>query len=131
MKILDRSNNLIAIVQKFEEIKQERNFLTDNNDEMQFASFNLSTNSTIKRHKHNLQKRIINTTSEGIVVLDGKIQVNLYETDSELLIKEIVLVGGDSILMLTGGHEIKILENTKFIEFKQGPYDEKSDKVYF
>lgn len=131
MKIFDRSYNLIAIFQKFEDIKQERNFLTDENDEMQFASFNLSTNSKIKRHKHTPQKRIINTTAEGIVVLSGKIQVNLYEADSELLIKEIVLKSGDSILMLAGGHEISILEDSNFIEFKQGPYDEKSDKVYF
>lgn len=131
MKILDKRKNLIAIVHKYEEIKYEKTFLTDDKEEMQFASFNLSKDSLITRHRHCLQERSINTTSEGIVVLMGKIQVNLYEPDSEILIDEILLETGDSILMLSGGHEIKILEHSKFIEFKQGPYDKIMDKVLF
>ena len=31
--------------------------------------------------------------------------------------------------MLSGGHEINLVENSKFVEFKQGPYDEHLDKI--
>jgi hypothetical protein len=32
---------------------------------------------------------------------------------------------------MSGGHGLKLLEESKFIEVKQGPYDEKTDKVRF
>ena len=33
--------------------------------------------------------------------------------------------------MLAGGHKIIVLEDSKFIEFKQGPYDSEIDKTLF
>jgi hypothetical protein len=33
--------------------------------------------------------------------------------------------------MFGGGHGIEVLEETKFIEIKQGPYDDQLDKRYF
>ena len=33
--------------------------------------------------------------------------------------------------MLSGGHKINVLEDSKFIEFKQGPYDPEKDKTLF
>ena len=33
--------------------------------------------------------------------------------------------------MLDGGHSIEILEDSKFVEVKQGPYEENSDKNHF
>ena len=84
----------------------------------------------IKRHFHNLNKRNINTTSEAIVVLDGSIEVEIYD-NNEILIKKVLLNEKDSILMLSGGHKINVLEDSKFIEFKQGPYDPEKDKTLF
>ena len=41
------------------------------------------------------------------------------------------LSGGDMVALFAGGHEIIIEEQTKFIEVKQGPYDEEKDKTRF
>ena len=130
MRVKDSKEKTICIVQFFDEIVNERNFLTSNMEEMQFASFKYKKETEIKRHFHNLNKRLINTTSEAIVVLDGSIEVEIYD-NNEVFIKKILLNEKDSILMLSGGHKINVLENSKFIEFKQGPYNPEKDKTLF
>ena len=37
----------------------------------------------------------------------------------------------DIVILLTGGHGFKMLNNCKFIEVKQGPYKIKKDKYRF
>ena len=130
MRVKDSKEKTICIVQFFDEIVNERNFLTSNMEEMQFASFKYKKETEIKRHFHKLNKRNINTTSEAIVVLDGSIEVEIYD-NNEILIKKVLLNEKDSILMLSGGHKINVLEDSKFIEFKQGPYDPEKDKTLF
>ena len=87
-------------------------------------------NTTIKRHIHNLQKRVIRTTSEVIVVIDGSIEVEIYNIN-EVLQEKIILLTGDSIALYSGGHGLKSVDNAKFIEVKQGPYNPKTDKKLF
>ena len=41
MKIYDNKNKLLAIIIQNEDIEKEKNFVTDNEQEMQLASFNL------------------------------------------------------------------------------------------
>ena len=131
MRVKDKKGNLLAIVKRFQDINQEREFLTENKYEMQFASFDLPSGINIKRHIHNIQKRTVYNTTEAIVVLEGEIKVSLYSEDDRSLVSSIVLYKGDSILMLFGGHEIDVLNDSKLVEFKQGPYDEAIDKELF
>lgn len=130
MEIKDANDVIVCVVLRSHEITKERNFITQESEEMQFASFNFSKGNSIKRHIHNLINRNIITTSEAIVVLEGKIEVKIYDNSLNFLNK-VELHEKDSILMLSGGHEINILEDSKFIEFKQGPYDETKDKSLF
>lgn len=130
MKILDSKENTICIIQFFDKIVNERNFLTSNSQEMQFASFKYKKETVIKRHFHNLNKRNIKTTSEAIVVLEGSIEVEIYD-NNEMLLNKVQLNEKDSILMLSGGHKIRVLKDSKFIEFKQGPYNPLKDKTLF
>ena len=55
MRIRDSKEKTICIVQFFDEIVNERNFLTSNMEEMQFASFKYKKETEIKRHFHNLK----------------------------------------------------------------------------
>ena len=81
MRVKDKKGNLLAIVKRFQDINQEREFLTENKYEMQFASFDLPSGINIKRHIHNIQKRTVHNTTEAIVVLEGEIKVSLYSED--------------------------------------------------
>ena len=96
---------------------------------MQYASFKYKKNTEVQRRFHNLNERNISTTAEGIVVLEG-IEIEIYDNSKNFL-ETITLNEKDSILMLAGGHKIIVLEDSKFIEFKQGPYDSEIDKTLF
>lgn len=130
MQIYDNEKNLIAIIVKAKEIKESKKFLTLPTEEFQFGSFNLKSSEVIQKHIHNKQERKIYNTSEALVVISGKLEIDFYDNNMYFLEKH-VLSPGDSILIISGGHGIKILEDCKFVEFKQGPYLENKDKVRF
>jgi hypothetical protein len=129
-KIFDKKNNLLAIVHQSTQFQSGKTFYTENNDEMQFGSFHLEAGEEINKHIHNKQVRSTQSTYEGLVVIDGQIKVDLYNLQL-IKIQEVTLNSGDAILLISGGHGIKMLENTKFLEFKQGPYDDLKDKEHF
>jgi cupin fold WbuC family metalloprotein len=130
MKIYDENNNLLAEIIEKDAITNEKNFYTKETHEFQVASFNLKKNTVIKRHIHNLQERTITSTSEVIVVLDGEIEVEIYNLN-QILQRKCVLSAGDTIALFSGGHGLKSLNNAKFIEVKQGPYNPYTDKKLF
>ncbi|MHA1381691.1 MAG: hypothetical protein ACTSRG_25255 [Candidatus Helarchaeota archaeon] len=56
-------------------------------------------------------------------------QVTFYNRISQE-ISEATLNDGDLIVLLSGGHGFKFLEETKMIEIKQGPYTGRdNDKI--
>ena len=130
MEIFDKKNNLIAIIHFASDFKEGKNFYTKEDADFQFGSFSLKAGENIDYHIHNLQERNINKTSEGIVVISGKMNIELFDESKELLFEQ-DLNTGDAILIFQGGHGINMIDDCKFLEFKQGPYDEKKDKKYF
>tara|TARA_B100000965_G_C19429791_1_gene685956 strand:- start:123 stop:515 length:393 start_codon:yes stop_codon:yes gene_type:complete len=130
MKIYDSNKNLLSIVIKADEIKERTNFITNNEEEMQVASFNFTEETVIDNHIHLNQNRSINTTPEIIFVVKGKIKASLFD-DQENLINEIELTTGDTIAFLKGGHGLIAEKGTKLVEAKQGPYIEELDKKRF
>ena len=46
-------------------------------------------------------------------------------------IDSVIITKNDSILIFDGGHGIQVQEQSKFIEFKQGPYIQDLDKKHF
>lgn len=130
MKIYDSKNNLISIIKRLDDISDSKEFLTNSDNDFQFGTFNLKSGEVIKRHIHNKQIRTVHQTSEGLVVLTGSMEVEFFDEDKNF-IEKTVLKQGDSILLISGGHGIKILENCKFIEFKQGPFISEIDKMHF
>ncbi len=71
---------------------------------------------------------------EFLYVLTGSILIYLYYNDEiqQKIIKiaEIKMGAGDSIV-LNSGHEIIFLEDTQFINIKQGPYRGKDEEKMF
>ena len=83
-------------------------------------------------HMHLPLKREINTTQEFIFLQKGKMETTFYDKNRNPVAKAI-LNKGDAILLISGGHGFKILEdNTKLVEIKQGPYSGvEIDKIKF
>ena len=130
MKIFDKDENLLAIVVKNNESDIEKNFITEDDAEFQVATFNLENDTIIQNHYHPPQKREVYSTSEAIVVIDGQLTVNLFNSQQEL-VQSVTLKNGDLINMISGGHGIVVDTNTRFVEVKQGPYLDDIDKIRF
>ncbi len=130
MKIFDKDNNLLAIIIKQGAIQDGKNFYTENESEFQVASFSLKNQTQIERHYHPQQNRVVSGTTEVLIVIEGKMEFEIYDKNMDLIAKEIIQ-SGDAIALFSGGHGIRMLENTKFYEVKQGPYIEKIDKKRF
>jgi len=106
------------------------NFFTPDEFPQQFGMLVHKKGKLIKRHRHKLIKREIIETQEVLVLLEGKMRVDIYNDESKK-IKSIEMTAGDSILLAKGGHKIEILENAKIIEVKQGPFAGFDDKEYY
>ncbi len=130
MEIFDKDKNLIAIVHKDKDFKDGKAFYTDNEKDFQFGTFNLDKGEIIENHIHNSQKREIYSTSEAIVVLSGMLKIDLFDNEKNF-IDSVIITKNDSILIFDGGHGIQVQEQSKFIEFKQGPYIQDLDKKHF
>lgn len=130
MEIFDKYKNLVAIVHKDLNFKNGKTFYSDNSREFQFGTFKLEKNEIIEKHIHNSQKREVNKTSEAIVVLSGALKIDLFDRDKQF-VETVMIKRNDAILIYEGGHGIEVVEECKFLEFKQGPYIENIDKEHF
>ncbi len=124
-KILSQINPAvtIAVIETQKEIDTARNDLTQEHEVLQLASCRLQKGHIVKAHYHNQQERNTKKTQESLVVLDGSMLVTFYDIDHKTEVNKTKLNRGDCAILLNGGHKVEILEdNTKFYEFKNGPY---------
>lgn len=117
-----RSEILLHVINRREEITYERQDLSPEKEYLQIACISMNRGKIVKAHKHLPQTRITNITQESWLVLKGKISIRLYDLDDKL-IAESILNSGDCLITFNGGHELIVLENdTKIYECKTGPY---------
>lgn len=106
-------------------------FATEKDDEMQLGVMNYEAGHIIKPHFHKKIKRTLWYTSECLHIDSGRVLVEFFNEDGGK-VSEVLLEGGDTILILEGGHGIKILQPSRIIESKTGPYiDHDADKTVF
>ena len=60
----------------------------------------------------------------------GKVKINFFDEHKKYL-ENRILKTGDVILLVSGGHDFEMLEDTEMIEVKQGPYAGEADKECF
>lgn len=110
--------------------KRRYNFITEENDPFQFGSFFVNDKEKIFPHQHNENIRTLRATTEFIYVLSGQLRANFYsEATGNELKKSIVLSKDSGLIIFSGVHGFEALGDCQFFEVKQGPYNEKKDKV--
>jgi hypothetical protein len=105
-------------------------FLTPDNFGQQLALMQRPKGERIQPHIHLPVNRELNGTQEVIIMKSGRMRVDYYESTREY-VGSTVLEAGDIALMNSGGHGFELLEDSVFIEVKQGPFVEGKDKVRF
>lgn len=84
----------------------------------------------IARHTHVPLQRHLVGTSEVLIIKKGRCQIDVYNDKRELVVTR-ELAEGDIMLMVSGGHGFRMLEDTILLEVKQGPYTGLEEKERF
>lgn len=88
------------------------------------------TGGVIERHDHRPLERHLTGTSEVLVIRRGRCEIDIYN-DARECVATRELGPGDIMLMVGGGHGFRMLEDTVFLEIKQGPYTGVDEKEHF
>ena len=88
------------------------------------------TGKIIDAHIHNLVHRNVVMTQEVLFIKKGILRVDFYDEYEDYL-ESRNLHAGDIILLVSGGHGFRVLEEVEMIEVKQGPYAGENDKKRF
>lgn len=124
------SNALLAIIIHHEYNKPGISFFTPGELSQQVAYMQHPSGHLIEPHVHNKVTREVHYTQEVLVLRKGKLRVDFYDTERKYL-ESRILEAGDLILLATGGHGFKVLEEVEMFEIKQGPYAGDGDKTRF
>jgi hypothetical protein len=99
-------------------------FFTPKNIFLQVGQWLYNKNHKTVPHMHIKRDRIVNKTQEAIYVVKGSLKVTLFDFHLSRFCF-FILKTGDLAILLEGGHSYEILEdNTKVLEFKNGPFTE-------
>ena len=120
----------LAYIIRAEMNPQKTTFLTPPEFKQQVGFVVYPAGGEIQRHVHRPLERHLVGTSEVVIVRRGRCEIDLYNDERQLVaVRE--LGQGDIMLMVTGGHGFRMLENTVFLEVKQGPYTGLEEKERF
>ena len=105
-------------------------FFTQNQDEFQVGSFERDEGYEVKPHQHPENRHEVVRTTEFLYFEEGSAKVTVFDDDWNELHTQ-VMKAGDFLVFFCGGHALTMLEKTRFIEVKQGPFKgEGTTKVF-
>ena len=127
---IENKGILYAIIIDSNFSKPGVNFITPNESSLQIGCISQPQGKTIKAHYHKRTTRTLYYTNEVLILKQGRLRVDFYDNKKEYL-ESYILKAGDVILLESGGHGFKVLEDIEMVEVKQGPYVEDKDKDRF
>ena len=128
--IKDANGDIVAIIVKHNYTKDGISFFTPDDFSQQLAYMKHPAGKVIEPHVHNEVPRTVLYTKEVLIIKKGKLRTDFYTNDQQYL-ESVELEAGDVILLASGGHGFKVLEDVEMFEVKQGPYAGENDKVRF
>ncbi len=129
-EIIKKKNKTLAMIVRNDHQCEGVDFLTPGEYSQQVAYMHHPEGKIIDAHVHNLVHRNVVLTQEVLFIKKGKLRVDFYDEYEDYL-ESRVLNAGDVILLISGGHGFKALEELEMIEVKQGPYAGDADKERF
>lgn len=127
---IKKKDKLLAIILKNDYCADGVDFITSNELSQQVAYMHHPVGKQILPHVHNIVQRSVIMTQEVLFIKKGKLRVDFYD-DYQDYLESTILLAGDVILLISGGHGFEVLEELEMIEVKQGPYAGEQDKTRF
>ena len=130
VEIISWDNAPLAYIIRSELLPDKTTFLTPPEFKQQVGFVVYSTGGEVARHLHKPLQRHLTGTSEVLVLRKGRCIMDIYNNE-KVLVASRELQEGDIMLMVDGGHGFRMLEDTVFLEVKQGPYTGIDEKERF
>ncbi len=130
MEIIKKKNKTLAYIIRDDHKCEGVDFITPDDYSQQVAYMHHPAGKVIDAHVHNTVHRSVLYTQEVLFIKRGKLRVDFYDEYEDYL-ESRVLNAGDVLLLVSGGHGFKALEELEMIEVKQGPYSGDKDKTRF
>lgn len=111
----------VATIIRADYMPQRTTFLSPPGYYQQLGFVVYAAGGVVQRHVHLPLQRHLVGTPETLLIRKGRTEVELYAMDKSL-IGTWTVGEGDIIQLVSGGHRFKCLEDTVFLEIKQGPY---------
>ena len=96
-------------------------FLTQQTDEFQIGVMERPKGYKVKPHQHPPRDVVVHHTTEFLYVEEGKAEITVFDEQWNELHTHVVSTG-DCLVFFRGGHALTMLERTRLLEVKQGPY---------
>src|SRR4030042_71255 len=131
MEFINTEDNVLAsIIIRRDYLPTETTFVTPPDLAQQVGFVVYPAGGVIKRHLHKNVDRQNISSSEALIVRQGRLEIDIFDQNKVLLATR-ELQAGDFVLMVSGGAGFRILEATILLEVKLGPYAGPSDKELF
>ncbi|MDO8594538.1 MAG: hypothetical protein Q7R93_03415 [bacterium] len=99
---------------------------TGESDPLQLLTQKRPKGHVVKPHTHTPKKRVTALLQEGLIVIKGKIRVDLYGSDKKCF-RKLMVKEGEAIVFFGIPHAVHFLEDSLAYEVKNGPFID--DKV--
>jgi hypothetical protein len=130
LEIITWNSTPLAYIIRGDKLPDQTTFLTPPEFKQQVGFVVYGLGGVIQRHVHRALERHLVGTSEVLVLQKGRCVMDIYNDQRELVATR-ELRTGDIMLMVGGGHGFRMLEDTVFLEVKQGPYTGVDEKQRF
>jgi hypothetical protein len=130
LEIITWNSTPLAYIIRGDKLPDQTTFLTPPEFKQQVGFVVYGLGGVIQRHVHRALERHLVGTSEVLVLQKGRCVMDIYNDQRELVATR-ELRAGDIMLMVGGGHGFRMLEDTVFLEVKQGPYTGVDEKQRF
>ena len=127
---IEAGDKPIAIIVRREFQKQGVHFFSPYEFSQQLGIIIHPSDHEVPPHIHKVVARDVRVTQEVLHIIEGRVEISLYDETKKYLTSRI-LNQGDTILLAYGGHGLRVLEPSKIMEVKQGPYAGVEDKEFF
>lgn len=121
---------LLHIIHRRTDFDNERNDIIQPDNSLQLAAMKLPEGKTFKPHYHIPKEVSESLPQESWVCISGSVRCILYDIDNTIIACP-VLMFGDCSITLAGGHSYEVLQESRVLEFKSGPYyGQEQDKIF-
>ncbi len=96
-------------------------FITEPHDAFQVGIMERPKGYTVKPHHHPDRPITLTSVSEFFFVESGRVRLTVFDDAWNEIARE-EIAAGEFALILSGGHGVEFLEDTRMHEVKQGPY---------